>query len=140
MILLIRKLTSKHIENQLIVSENKITMKIMESSFFNYFLIEGQLFYRILLFSVRHQHESAIGIYMSPPFWSSLRSPYLSHPSRLIQNPCLNSVRCTANPHWLSVLHMVMQVSMLLSPYISPSPCVHRSVLSVSVSPLLPCK
>ena len=33
----------------------------------NYF-IEGLLLYRILLFSVKPQHESAIGIDISPPF------------------------------------------------------------------------
>ena len=31
----------------------------------NLFLTEGQLLYRILLFSVKRQHESAIGIHMS---------------------------------------------------------------------------
>ena len=33
---------------------------------FVYFLIEGEVLYRILLFSVKPQHESAIGIQMSP--------------------------------------------------------------------------
>ena len=32
-----------------------------------YFLIEGQLLYRILLFSVKYQHESAISVHMSLP-------------------------------------------------------------------------
>ena len=43
--------------------------------------------------------------------------PYLS---RLLQRPCLSSLNHTANSHWLSVLHMVLQGSMLLSSYISP--------------------
>ena len=60
--------------------------------------------YRILLFSVKAQHESAIGIHIPPPFWTSLPSPSPSHPSRLIQNPCLSFLRCTANSHWLSIL------------------------------------
>ena len=47
------------------------------------------MLYRILLFSLKPQHESAICIYISPPFWTSLPSPSLSHPSRLIQSPCL---------------------------------------------------
>ena len=34
----------------------------------NLFFIEGQLLYRIWLFSVKPQHESAIGIHISPPF------------------------------------------------------------------------
>ena len=33
-----------------------------------YFCIEGYLLYRILLSSVKPQHESAIGIHTSPPF------------------------------------------------------------------------
>ena len=36
--------------------------------FLNLFFIEGQLLYRILLFSVKPQHESAIVIHISPPF------------------------------------------------------------------------
>ena len=31
------------------------------------FLIEGKLFYSIVLVSSKHQHESAIGLSMSPP-------------------------------------------------------------------------
>ena len=34
----------------------------------NLFFIEGSLLYRILLFSIKPQHESAIGICISPPF------------------------------------------------------------------------
>ena len=30
--------------------------------------MEGLLLYRILLFSVKPEHESAIGIHISPPF------------------------------------------------------------------------
>ena len=33
---------------------------------------------------------SAIGIHILPPFWTSLPSPSPSHPSRLIQSPCLS--------------------------------------------------
>ena len=44
-------------------------------SFLNLFLIEGWLFYNIVLASAIHQHESAIGIHMSPPSWTSLLLP-----------------------------------------------------------------
>ena len=72
---------------------------------------------RILLFLIKPQHKSAIGMSMSPP------SPALpiplhptpSHPSRLRQSPCLSSLRHAANSYWLSLLHMVIQVSRLLS-------------------------
>ena len=65
------------------------------------------IIYRILLF-VKPQHESAIGIHISLPFWTSLPSPIPSHPSRLIQSPCLSCLSHTANSSWLSVLHMIM--------------------------------
>ena len=45
-----------------------------------------------------------------------------SHHSRLIQSLCLSFLSHTANSLWLSVLHMVMEASMLLFPYNSPSP------------------
>jgi len=43
------------------------------------FLIEGQLLYRITLVSAKYQHESAVGIRMSPPFLTSLSPPSPSH-------------------------------------------------------------
>ena len=52
----------------------------------------------------------------------------------------LSSLSHIANSQWLSVLHMAMYVSMLLSPHIPPSPSsqtaqhVHKSVLYVCVS------
>ena len=36
-------------------------------NFFNLFLIERKLLYNIVLVSAVHQHESVIGIHMSPP-------------------------------------------------------------------------
>ena len=59
---------------------------------------------------------------MSPPSGASLPSPIPSHPSRLSQSPGLSSVSCATNSHWLSVLHMVMYVSLLLSQFIPASP------------------
>ena len=67
---------------------------------------------------IKPQHESAIGIHTSPPFWTSLPSPFPSHLSRLIQSPCLSFLSHTANSCWLSILHMVMKVSLLLFPNI----------------------
>ena len=47
--------------------------KVLSLLFFLiYFFIEGYLLYRVLLFSVKLQHESAIGLHISPPFWNSL--------------------------------------------------------------------
>ena len=61
-------------------------------------------------------------IYLYP---SLLKLPPISFPispPSLIQSPCLSFLTHTANYHYLSILPMVMYVSMLLSPYISPSP------------------
>ena len=54
---------------------------------------------------------------------SLLNLPPISLPTpRLTNNPCLSFQSQTSNYRRLSILHMVMEVSMLLSPYISPSP------------------
>jgi len=45
---------------------------------------------------------------MSPPSWTSLPPPTLSHPSRLLQSLGLSSLSHIANFHWLSILHMVV--------------------------------
>ena len=55
------------------------------------------MLYRILLFSVKPQHESATGIHISPPFWASLPCSSPSHPSRLIQRPYLSFLSHTTN-------------------------------------------
>ena len=56
-------MTSESISDSLLLVYGDITDFIL-----NYFIIEGQLLYRILLFSVRPQHKSAIGIHTTPPF------------------------------------------------------------------------
>ena len=73
-----------------------------------------------MLVSSKHQRESAIDLPMSPSTGTSLPPPPPSHPSRLSPSPGLSSFSHTANSHWLSTLHMVMYVSMLLPPYIPP--------------------
>ena len=56
----------------------------------------------ILLFSDKYQHESALGIHMSLPSWTSLPSLIPSHPSRLLQSTCLSSLSQPANSPWVS--------------------------------------
>ena len=55
--------------------------------------------------SVKHQHESAIGVHMSLPSWISLPSPSPSYPCRLIHSPHLSSLRHAANFHLWSILY-----------------------------------
>ena len=109
-------------------------MKVLSGYFIYLFLIEGSLLYSIVLVSTKHQHGSVIGLPMSPP--REHPSPF--HPSRLLPSPSLSFLSHTASSHWLSILHVVMYVSWLLSPSLSPSPSslptTSRSLCSVSVS------
>ena len=51
------------------------------------FFFNGQIItYSIGLVSATHPYESAIGIHMPPPSWTSLPSPTPSHPSRFSQS------------------------------------------------------
>ena len=59
-----------------------------------------------------------MGIHTSPRFWACLPSPFPSHPSRLIQSPCLSFLSHTANSCWPSILRMIIKVSLLLFPYV----------------------
>ena len=42
------------------------------------------------------------------PFWTSLPPPSPTHPSRLIQSPCLSFLSHIGNSCWLIILHMVI--------------------------------
>ena len=57
-----------------------------------------------------HQHESAIGIHMSSPSWTSLPPPTSPRPTPLDCHRALGlrSLCYTAHSHWLSMLHMVI--------------------------------
>ena len=82
-----------------------------------------------------HHYELAIGICMSPSSWTSLPAPTPSHPSRLLQSPCLSSLSHTANFHWLSILHMVVYMLPCFFLHLSHPfhvPHGHSSVLSAS--------
>ena len=99
------------------------------------------------LASTKHQHESAIGLPMSPPIWKSFPPPFPSHPSRLFPSPGLNFLSHMASSHWLSILRMIIYASMLLSLYLPPSPSpspppsyIHKSALKVSASTAALCK
>ena len=46
----------------------------------------GQLVYNIKLVSAIHQHESAVGVHVSPPSWSSL-PPSTQSPAQVVTEP-----------------------------------------------------
>ena len=91
-----------------------------------------------MLFSAKHQHESAIGGIRYPHFL--LKFPPTSFPIPplyvVTEPPSLSSLSPTAHFRWLSILHMI--VHMLFHPYIQPSPTspprVHKSILYVCAS------
>ena len=56
-----------------------------------------------MLVSVVYQHEPAMRIHMSPPFWNSLCLPFHPTPPACHRAPGLSSLNQTANSHWLSV-------------------------------------
>ena len=100
------------------------------------------MLYRILLFSVKLQCESAIGIHISPSFWTFLPSPSLSHPSRLITEPLFEFPEPYSKfplaiyfTYGNVSFHITLFIHLILS---SPLP-VSISLFSRCVPPLLPC-
>ena len=83
-----------------------------------------QLFYNLVLVSAIHQREWAIGIHVSPAFWTFLPPPTPSYPLGCHTALGLSSLHHTARSHYLShllyshtesshwlcfaILHMVM--------------------------------
>ena len=109
--------------------ERDPAFKFLSSFLFSLFIFSWRIIALQYCVFVKHPHESAIGIHMSPPSWTSFPPPSPAHPSRLSQSPSLGSLRHTANSLWLSVLHMIVYMfacyslnsSHLL--FLPPSPC-----------------
>ena len=81
---------------------NSFAHLIKKKMFFNW----RKLLYRILLFSAKYQHESTIGIPMSPPSWTSL--PFSPHSTPLGWYWAPIWVTWVIQQNWLSILHMVI--------------------------------
>ena len=86
-------------------------------------------------------HESAMGIHISPRFWTSLSSASPAHPSRLIQSPFEFPELCSKFPLAIYFaygnvsFHVTLSIHLIFSPLL-----MSISLFSVSVSPLMPCK
>ena len=101
-------------------------------------LIGGSLLYNIVLVSAIHQRESATGVHISPPSWTSLPPPSPFCCSSLSQSTRFElPVSYSKFPSAMCFIHGHVYVSMLLAQFAPPSPSLprdHKSVLSVSVS------
>ena len=101
-----------------------------------FFLLKDNCFTEFCCF-LSNLNMSQPQVYIkSPPFWTSLPSPFPSHPSRLIQSPCLSFPSHTANSTGNGKCNIPCYSVHTLC---SPLP-MSISLFSMSVSPLLPCK
>ena len=91
-----------------------------------------------VLVSAIHQHELAIGIYVSPPSHFPFHSTHLGWQRALVWAPwVIDKLRLAIYFAYCNV-----HASMLLSQFVPPPPfpTVSTSLFSVSAPPLLPCK
>ena len=94
-----------------------------------------------MLVSVIHQHESAIGIHISPSTWTSLPPPTPSHPSWLSQSSGLSPTSVSPfltckyiHQYHISRFHMFMSAYDI---YISLSDLLHSVQLALGSSSTL---
>jgi len=105
--------------------------------YFVYFLIVRLLLYNIVI----HQYELAIGTHF--PFLLNLPHTFHhTHPSRLSQSTGFDLVSYSKFPPDIQFTYGKVYVSMLHSQFFpfSPSLTVSTSLLSMTLSPSLPCK
>ena len=77
------------------------------------------MLYNNVLVSARHQHESVVGMHMSPPSCNSLPAPT----PICRRAPDLSSLHHTSHFHWLSnFAYGNVYISTLPSQFIPPSP------------------
>ena len=89
-----------------------------------------------MLVSAIHQHESATGIHMSPPSWTSLSPLTLSYSSRLSQSTGFEfpvSYRKFPLAIYLTYGNVYFNATLSICPTLSIPHCVHKSVFSVCI-------
>ena len=108
------------------------------------FLTDWWLLYNIGLISAIHQCELTMGVLISPPSWTFLSPP--TFPTPLVVTEPWSEIPESYSKFPLSIYFTYdsVYVSMLLSPFISPSLSSPQpwsiSRLSISASPLLSCE
>ena len=110
-----------------------------------FFLLVGvQLLYNVVLVSAMLQHESLVGIHMSPPSRTSFLHPSYPHPVLLSrchralgQGPCVLQQIPTGHL-FLHVAACMFQCQSLNFPTLSCPCCVHKCVLYVCISTAAP--
>ena len=108
------------------------------------FLIDWWLVYNIGLISVIHQHELTLGVHLSPPLESPLHLPPIPTPLGYYRAPVWVPWVIQQIPTGCLFTNVGVHASMLLSPFISPSPScsppLSVSLFSMSASPLQLCE
>ena len=129
------------------VCDTYSSIQLMDSTsplrkiFFVYLLLLKDNCFAVLCWFLPYIHMNQPWVYIFLSLLNFLPTP--SDPSRLSQSPCLSSMSYMANSHWLSILHMVIYVSMLLFLFVPPSPSSLPPLYplcSVSASPFLSCR
>ena len=129
---------SIHFNKCLVTSFKKIHIYIY------LFLTDWWLLYNIGLISAIHQCELTMGVLISPPSWTFLSPP--TFPTPLVVTEPWSEIPESYSKFPLSIYFTYdsVYVSMLLSPFISPSLSSPQpwsiSRLSISASPLLSCE
>ena len=133
-----------HIHNGVLLSHSKeyIWISSNEVDETRFFLISKKFFclkhltFIIFIFYWRIIALQNFALFCQTSTWISHRYTYIPSflkllpislpipPFRLLQRPCLSFLSHIESSCWLSILHMVMQISMLLFPYSSPSPAL----------------
>ena len=97
-------------------SQNSIHKTLRKTLFKNFFF--NFFYWRIIALQYCVLYQTSTWISHRFAYVPSISLPI--HTSRLSMSPGLSSLSHTANSNWLSVLHVVVYVSMLLPPYIPP--------------------
>ena len=87
--------------------------------FLNLYLLQDNWLYNIVFVSAIYQHESATGVHISPPSWTSLPPPIPSHPTPL---------GCHRAPGWASCVIQQIPLFSVWRRIVYDSSSTHASI------------